>query len=35
MAIETLPDDTILLRQLLRNVDRSVVANAAGAILSH
>jgi HEAT repeat protein len=34
-AIETLPDDTVLLRQLLRHVDHSIVAHAAGTLLSH
>jgi HEAT repeat protein len=35
IAAEALPDDIVLLRQLLRHGDRAVVANAAGAILTH
>jgi HEAT repeat protein len=35
IATEALPDDIVLLRQLLRHRDRAVVANAAGAILGH
>jgi HEAT repeat protein len=35
IAAAALPDDIVLLRQLLRHADRSVVANAAGAILGH
>lgn len=34
MAIEALPDDTVLLRQMLRHADHSIVANAAGTLLS-
>jgi len=35
IASEALPDDIVLLRQLLRHADHNVVANAAGAILGH
>jgi len=35
LVAETLPGDLVLLRQLLRHRDRSIVVNAAGAIISH
>jgi HEAT repeat protein len=35
IVAETLPGDLVLLRQLLRHRDRSIVVNAAGAIISH
>ena len=35
IVAETLPGDLGLLRQLLRHRDRSIVVNAAGAIISH
>ena len=35
LVAETLPGDLVMLRQLLRHRDRSIVVNAAGAIISH
>ena len=35
LVAETLPGDIVLLRQLLRHPDHSIVLNAAGAIVSH
>ncbi len=35
IAAQTLPDNIVLLRQLLRHADHLVVANAAGAILAN
>ena len=35
LVAETLPGDIVLLRQLLRHPDHSIVVNAAGAIISH
>ena len=35
LVAETLPGDLVLLRQMLRHRDRSIVVNAAGAIISH
>lgn len=35
LVAETLPGDLVLLRQLLRHRDHSIVVNAAGAIISH
>jgi HEAT repeat protein len=35
LVAETLPGDLVLLRQLLRHRDQSIVVNAAGAIITH